>query len=142
MYTLLYLKWKTKRTYCIAQGTLLKGMQQPRWEGSLGKNGYMYCVWLSPFAVHLKLPQHCSLTIFQHKIQRFFFLKKRHRYQRSFEMNTISLQPTYFILFLSHIPKYHIKSQAQEEIFALLILPTVSLVSHSNIDREQTNLVI
>ena len=57
-------------------------------------------------------------------------------------MNTTSLQPTYFILFLSHIPKYHIKSQTQEEIFALLTLPIVLLVSHSNIGREQTNLVI
>ena len=41
MYTLLYLKWIT-RTYCIAQGILLNVMWQPRWEGSLGENGYMY----------------------------------------------------------------------------------------------------
>ena len=42
IYTLLYLKWITNRTYCIAQGTLLNVMWQPGWEGSLGENGYMY----------------------------------------------------------------------------------------------------
>ena len=31
-----------KRTYCIAQRTLLNVMCQPGWEGSLGENGYMY----------------------------------------------------------------------------------------------------
>ena len=43
MYTLLYLKWITVvRTYCIAQGTLLNVIWQPRWEGRLGENGYMH----------------------------------------------------------------------------------------------------
>ena len=37
MYTLLYLKWKPTRTYCIAQGALLSVMWQSGWEGSLGK---------------------------------------------------------------------------------------------------------
>ena len=38
MYTLLYLKWITTRTYCIAHGTLLNVMWQTGWEGSLGEN--------------------------------------------------------------------------------------------------------
>ena len=38
MCTLLYLKWITNKFYCIAQGTVLN----VRWEGSLGKNGYIY----------------------------------------------------------------------------------------------------
>ena len=42
MYTLLYLKWITNRTHCTARGTLLSVTGQPGWEGSLGKNGYMY----------------------------------------------------------------------------------------------------
>ena len=50
MYTLLYLKWKTRkkkkgkptRPYCIAQGTLLNVMWKPEWEGNLRENGYMY----------------------------------------------------------------------------------------------------
>ena len=38
MCTLLYLKWITNKFYCITQGTVLN----VRWEGSLGKNGYIY----------------------------------------------------------------------------------------------------
>ena len=49
---------KNTKTYCKTQGALLNVMWQPGWEGSLGENGYIYG-WLSPFAVHLKLPQHC-----------------------------------------------------------------------------------
>ena len=42
VYSLLYLTWVTRRSYCRAQGTLLSVMWQPGQEGSLGKNGYMY----------------------------------------------------------------------------------------------------
>ena len=42
MYTLLYLKCITNKTYCIAHGTLLNVMCQPGWERGLGENGYMY----------------------------------------------------------------------------------------------------
>ena len=42
MYILLYLKWITIRTYCIAQECLLNVMWQPGWEGSLGQNKYMH----------------------------------------------------------------------------------------------------
>ena len=43
MHTLLYLKWITTGTYCIAQGTLLNVTRQPGREGSLRKNRSM-CV--------------------------------------------------------------------------------------------------
>ena len=59
-------------TYYIARGTLLSVMWQPGREGNLGENYtcmYMY-VWLSPFAVQLKLSQHCLLVISQYKIKR------------------------------------------------------------------------
>ena len=37
-------------SYCIAQGTLLNGMWQPGWEGSLGENRYMHIYsWASNF---------------------------------------------------------------------------------------------
>ena len=36
MYTLLYLKWISNKTYCIAQQTLLNVMCQPGWEGGFG----------------------------------------------------------------------------------------------------------
>ena len=42
MYTLLYLKWITTTTSGTAHGSLLNVMWQPRWKGSLGKNGCMY----------------------------------------------------------------------------------------------------
>ena len=38
------------------------------------KNGYMVYGWLSPFAVHVKLSQHCQSAILQYKIKRFFKL--------------------------------------------------------------------
>ena len=42
MYTLLYFKWITNRTYYTAQGALLNVLWQPKREGSLEENGYMY----------------------------------------------------------------------------------------------------
>ena len=42
MYILLYLKWITNKNLLTAKGTLLNVMQWPRWDGSLGENGYMY----------------------------------------------------------------------------------------------------
>ena len=57
-------------------------MCQPGWEGSLGENGYTHThthtyIWLSPFAVHLKLPQYCSLAIPQYKIISLMLKKKK-----------------------------------------------------------------
>ena len=49
--SLLYLKWITKMSYCIAQGTLLSVTWQLGWERSGGEWIHAY-VWLSPFAVH------------------------------------------------------------------------------------------
>ena len=40
--SLLYLKWKTKMSYCIAQGILLNVTWQLGWEQSVRENGYMY----------------------------------------------------------------------------------------------------
>ena len=66
----------TTRTYCVAQGTLLNVTWQPGWEGRMGENGYIY-IWLSPFAVHLKLSQQCELAILQYTIKSFKNLKKK-----------------------------------------------------------------
>ena len=44
-------------TYCIAQETLLN---EAAWMGGeFGGECIHVYVWLSPFAVHLKLSQHC-----------------------------------------------------------------------------------
>ena len=57
VYTLLYSKWITDRAYCMAQGPLLKVMWQPG--GEFGEEWIHVYVWLSPFAVHLRLSQCC-----------------------------------------------------------------------------------
>ena len=50
----------------------------------MGENGYTHThththtyIWLSPFAVHLKLPQYCSLAIPQYKIISLRLKKKK-----------------------------------------------------------------
>ena len=51
-------------------------MCQPGWEGVQGEWIHVY-VWLSPFAVHLKLSQHCSSATPQYKtvwvLKKIFF---------------------------------------------------------------------
>ena len=69
MYTLLYVKWIINKDLLVAQGTLLNDMWKPEWEGLGGRMDTYIYVWLSPFAVHLKLSQHCSLDILQYKIK-------------------------------------------------------------------------
>ena len=45
MYTLLYLKWITNKTYCIANGTLLNVMYQPGLEGAVwGRMDTCICI--------------------------------------------------------------------------------------------------
>ena len=56
VHTRLYLKQGTIRAYCAAQGTLFSVTGQPGWEGSGGERMHV-SVWLSPFALHLKLSQ-------------------------------------------------------------------------------------
>ena len=58
----------------MARGTLLSVMWQPDGREVLGENGYMciymyVCVWLSSFAVHLKISQHCKSAKLQYKIK-------------------------------------------------------------------------
>ena len=46
-------------------------------EGEVGVEWMHVCIWLSAFALHLKLPQHCSLAILQYKIKKKIFLIKK-----------------------------------------------------------------
>ena len=46
-WTLLYLKWITKKTYCIAQGTLPNVPCQPGWKRGLGRMEIHVHAWLS-----------------------------------------------------------------------------------------------
>ena len=60
MYTLLFFKMDNQqRPAVLTQETLPNVMWQPGWEASLGQKWIHVYVWLSPFAVHLKLSQHC-----------------------------------------------------------------------------------
>ena len=59
MYTLIYLKWKGNRPCCVAHGTLPNVNMAAWMGGEFGGEWRCAYVWLSPFAVHLKLPQHC-----------------------------------------------------------------------------------
>ena len=68
-YTLLYFKCITSkdllyRTWNSAQGYV------PAWTGGgFGRERIPVYVWLSPFAAHLKLPQHCQSTVPQYRIK-------------------------------------------------------------------------
>ena len=59
MYTLLHLKWITNKDLLHSTGNSLQ-CYVAAWMGGefVGEWMHVY-VWLSPFAVHLKLPKHC-----------------------------------------------------------------------------------
>ena len=67
MYTLLYLKWITNKDLVYKTGNSAQ-CYVAAWMGEgLGGERIQVYVWLSPFSVHLKLSQHCSLVISQKK---------------------------------------------------------------------------
>ena len=57
-YTLIHLKWIADKDLLYSTGTLLIVTWPLAWEGSWGECIHVY-VWLGPFAVNLKLSQHC-----------------------------------------------------------------------------------
>jgi len=73
MYTLLYLKWITNKDLLYSTGNSAQGYVLAWMGGEFGGERRHAYVWLSPFAVHLKLSQSCSLAISQYKIKSFFF---------------------------------------------------------------------
>ena len=68
MYTLLYLQWITNKFLLYSTGNSVKCYVAAWMGGEFGGEWIGVYVWLSPFAVHLKLSQHCSLAILQYKI--------------------------------------------------------------------------
>jgi len=81
MYTLLYLKWVTKRTYDIAHGTLLNVVCQPGWEGCLRENEYMYVDGES-LPHSLEATTTLLITYIPIQNKKKFFGKKRDNHQR------------------------------------------------------------
>ena len=59
MYILLYLKWKTTKVLLYSTGNSAQWYMVAWMGGEFGEEWIHVYVWLSPFAVHLKLSQHC-----------------------------------------------------------------------------------
>ena len=57
--TLLYLKWVTNKNLLYSTGNFAQCYVAAWIEGEFGGEWIHVHVWLSSFAVHLKLPQHC-----------------------------------------------------------------------------------
>ena len=74
MYTLLYFKWITNKDLLYSTGNSAQRCVAAWVRGELGGE------WLSPFAVHLKLPQSCKSAIVQHKIKSKTNLRKKRKY--------------------------------------------------------------
>ena len=69
MYTLLYLKWITNKDLLYSTWNSAQ-CYVAAWTGGEFEGEWIHgYVWLSPFAVHLKLSQHCELAILQYKIK-------------------------------------------------------------------------
>ena len=58
-YTLLYLKRITNKFLVYSTENSAQCHESAWMEGEFGGEWIHVYVWLSPFAVHLKLPQHC-----------------------------------------------------------------------------------
>ena len=71
MYTLLYLKWTTNKNLLYNTENSVK-CYVAIWMGrEFGGEWIHVYVWLNPFAVYLKLLQHCSSVIPQYTIKSF-----------------------------------------------------------------------
>ena len=59
MYTLLCLKWVTNKDLLYSTGNSARCYMAAWMGGEFGREWINVYEWLSPFAVHLKLSQHC-----------------------------------------------------------------------------------
>ena len=59
MYTLLYLKWISNKGLLCSTGNSAQCYVAAWMGGEFGGEWILVYVWLNPFAVHLKLSQHC-----------------------------------------------------------------------------------
>ena len=59
MYTLLYSKWITNKDLLYSTGNSAQCYVAAWMGGEFGGEWIHVYVWLSPFAMHLKLSQHC-----------------------------------------------------------------------------------
>ena len=66
-YTLLYLKWITNMDLLCSTGNSAQCYVAAWMGGGFGGEWIHVYVWLSHFAIHLKLSQHCQPAILQYK---------------------------------------------------------------------------
>ena len=59
MYTLLYLKWISNKGLLCSTGNSAQCYVAAWMGGEFGGEWILVYAWLNPFAVHLKLSQHC-----------------------------------------------------------------------------------
>ena len=77
MYTVLYLKWITNKDLLYSTENSAQCYVATWVGGEFGGEWIHICVWLSPFAVYLKLSQHCLLMGYTcYKIKSLKFEKK------------------------------------------------------------------
>ena len=69
MYTLLYLKWITNKDLLYSTWNCTQCYVAAWMGGQFGGEEIHVCVWLDPFAIHLKVSQHCQSAILQYKIK-------------------------------------------------------------------------
>ena len=77
MCTLLYLTWIINKSQFYSTWNSAQ-YYMPAWMRGRFEGEWIHVyVWLSPFAVHLKLPQHCWSAMPPNKISKFKFWKKK-----------------------------------------------------------------
>ena len=67
MYTLLYVKWITNKELRYSKGNSAQCYMAACVGGEFGEEWIHVYIWLNPFAIYLKLSQHCYLAILQYK---------------------------------------------------------------------------
>ena len=68
-YTLLYLKWITNKVLLYSTWNSAQYYVAARMGVGFGREWIHIYVWLNPFAIHLKISQHCKSAIPQYKIK-------------------------------------------------------------------------
>ena len=71
MKTQIYLKWIANKDLLYSSRNSAQCYMAAWMGGEFGGEWIHVYMWLSPFAVHLKLSQHCSLALLQYKIKSF-----------------------------------------------------------------------
>ena len=108
MYTLLYLKWITNKVPLYSIWNSAQCYVAAWVEGEFGRKWIHVCIWLSPFAVHLKWPQHSLAQLFKYflfSVSQFYcILRVIPQYKMNFKkIEKFLLHVTAFLLWIEVI---------------------------------------